>query len=94
MAGTVDSAFDPPPPEVDVPPTIRPTAAVTPPVTTTNAATRPVTAPADRTARRGRAPGRAGRPDRRSASQVSTAGAPAAPARASGVQAKKKTMSE
>ncbi len=69
-------------------------AALNPPSTTTTPAAMPVTAPLDRTARRESPdPAPAVVPPRLS-SQVSTAGAPAAPASSNGVQAKKKTMSE
>ena len=63
----------------------------------------PVSAPLDSTSRRGRpctgavpgaAPPSVPGADRRPAIQVSRAGAPAAPASTSGVQAKKNTMSE
>src|SRR5450631_303071 len=86
------SAFDPGV-LVAAPPTILPRAATSPLLTTKTPATMPATAPLDSTSRRAtplaRSAAAAGR-----ASQVSRAGAPAAPARASGVQAKKKTMSE
>ncbi len=77
-----------------VAPTARPRAAAAPPATTTKAATMPVTAPADRTVRRATTPEGPAGTGRRVASQVSRAGAPPAPPRASGVQAKRNTMSD
>src|SRR6202521_1896579 len=86
------SVFDPPV-VAAAPPTILPRAATSPLPTTKTPATMPATAPLDSTSRRGRPPGRSAAAVGR-ANQVSRAGAPAAPARASGVQAKKKTMSD
>src|ERR1035441_6715981 len=80
--------------EEEVPPATRPIAAASPLATTTTAAAIPAMAPFESTVRRGTAPRRTGRGGGCSASEVSSAGAPAAPAKASGVQAKKKTMSE